>query len=400
VEGLTVWNTRGTGLFIPYTNQTTLRNVTALGNLNSPVGRGIGRNDVTRNIIYDNLRVEGWRVGVAVPVNGTSVIQDGTYNNVRSLEITTAMSRTRTVQINGNIQFGTLSVAALKGETQYDIYLQSNFNPTNRDVTRVFNRDVILLGTITYNGKQLYYLEQAADFVPFKPGEAPDYVPPELLGKTNQQLWDAYGLAVGGIVAPANVSTDPRIRALIGDPSTYLPDLTLLSRKYTNQLNEYQLIYRVGEGPRIIDPTRVNLREGWNLITRQIGGYNRTFLVYGDITAPTFTVDPKLLLSINPLDLKTGFVVRGTVCDDSTGCRAFKQRFIDLDRLPLQTRADGSQYLVISFSVRDLAGNSTPVAIEVTVDPNAPREQDQGFRDLPPRSVSITLIFLLGFADD
>jgi hypothetical protein len=401
VENLTVWNTRsGTGMFTPYTNQMTIKNSTILGNVNRPGGTGIGRNDVTRNMVYDNLRIEGWRTGIAVPVNGTNTIQNGTFNNVRAIEITTANSRSRVVNINGDIKFGTLSPLALKGETQYDIFLRSNFNPMERDITRLFNPDVIRLGTVNYNGKQLYYLEQAADFVPFKVGEAAEYVPAEFLGKTNQQLWDQYGLAIGGIVAPANATTDPRIRGLIGDPATYLPDLYLTSRKYTNQLNGYVLTYKDATGTRFTDPTPVNLREGWNLITRNLGGHARTFLVFGDVTGPTFTLDPNLSMKINPLDLKEGFTVRGTVSDNSTGTDGFYLHFANLDQLPLQTRPDGSLFVVLRFTIRDRAGNLTDVALELTVDPMAPRLRDIGFVDLPERSVSVTLVALLGFKDD
>ena len=121
---------------------------------------------------------------------------------------------------------------------------KADFDPKDRDITKLFNPDVIRLGTVMHNGKQLYYFEQAANYVPFKSGEAASYVPAELLDKTNQQLMDQYGLSIGGIVAPANATTDPKIRALIGDPSTYLPDLVLRSRKYTNALSGYQLVYQ------------------------------------------------------------------------------------------------------------------------------------------------------------
>ena len=69
-------------MFIPYTNQTTLKNIALLGNLARPAGTGVGRNDVTRNIIFDNVRAGGLSVGVRVPVQGNNVVQDGYFNNV------------------------------------------------------------------------------------------------------------------------------------------------------------------------------------------------------------------------------------------------------------------------------------------------------------------------------
>ena len=109
----------------PYTNLTTLKNVTVTGNVNSPERHGIGRNDVTRNIIYDHVHAEGWETGIDVPVNGINEIDGGFFNDVKGLLISTANSRSRVVNINGNTdatgnldptqpQFGTLSATALK----------------------------------------------------------------------------------------------------------------------------------------------------------------------------------------------------------------------------------------------------------------------------------------------
>ena len=399
VEGLKVWSVgSGTSVFIPYTNNTTFKDVSLVGNLARPVGTGIGRNDVTSNIVFDTVRAEGFAVGVRVPVNGITTIQGGFFRNVRNIEVTTAMSKSRVVAINGVGQFGVLGAAALNGRTQHDIFMQANFNPKELDLSRLFNPDVILLGTVNYNGKQLYYLEQAAGFVPFKSGSAAAYVPAELLDKTNQQLFDQYGLALGGVVAPATATTDSRIQGLIGDPAAYQESLVLRSRKYTNQLAGYRLVYSREDGTQVRDQQPVDLREGWNLIVRPIGGRTRTFLVFGDVTGPSFTLNSGIQLVINPLDLKSGFVVRGTVRDNSTGSKTFQQRFTDLNQV-VQTRPDGSQFAVIRFRIRDMAGNVTDVSLTLSVDPRAPRQNDIGYVDLPGRPVSATLLVLLQLED-
>ena len=95
----------------------------------------------------------------------------------------------------------------------------------------------------------MYYKQQAADFKPFDStaadGVAP-YVPAALVDQTNQQLFDKYGLAIGGIVAPAGATaSNPRIDALVGPHATYLPDLQLLSKKYVNEdVGPYLLSYK------------------------------------------------------------------------------------------------------------------------------------------------------------
>ena len=48
IDGFTTFgNNSGRGIFSPYTNLTTWKNVTVIGNVSSPSGTGIGRNDVT-----------------------------------------------------------------------------------------------------------------------------------------------------------------------------------------------------------------------------------------------------------------------------------------------------------------------------------------------------------------
>ena len=56
----------------------------------SPSGTAIGRNDVTRNMIYDHVHAEGWETGIDVPVNGVNEIDGGYFNDVKGLLISTA----------------------------------------------------------------------------------------------------------------------------------------------------------------------------------------------------------------------------------------------------------------------------------------------------------------------
>ena len=251
IEDFTTFNnSSGRGMFTPYTAFTTLKNVSSTGNVNSPGGTGFAINDVTRDIVYDHVYAVGWETGIDVPVNGVNVINGGFFNDLKGLQISTAQSRTRAVNIYGNTdaqgnldpshpQFGTLSTTALKGRTQFDIALNSNFDPSQNDVTRLFNQDIIRMGTVTLNNQQLYYKQQAADFKPFDStasGGVPSFVPAALVDQTNQQLFDKYGLAVGGIVAPIDAeASNPRIDALIGSPTAPQADLQLVSKKYVNQ---------------------------------------------------------------------------------------------------------------------------------------------------------------------
>ena len=61
--------------------------------------------------------------------------------------------------------------------------------------------------------RRLYFNEQAASFVPF-PAEGM-FIPPDYVGKTNEQLFTAFGVALGGEIAPADAVTVPGIVGLL-----------------------------------------------------------------------------------------------------------------------------------------------------------------------------------------
>src|SRR5262245_19728093 len=82
IVGLDVANTRGTGMFDPYTNLTTVKDTLLVGNPNSPGGTGMGRNDVTANFTYDNVTIRGFGLGIAIPVNGIDIVTCGTFHNI------------------------------------------------------------------------------------------------------------------------------------------------------------------------------------------------------------------------------------------------------------------------------------------------------------------------------
>jgi hypothetical protein len=426
IEDFTTFgNSSGKGIFTPYTNFTTLRDVTITGNVNSPRGTAIARNDVTRNIIYDRVHAEGWEVGIDLPVNGINEVNGGYFNDIKGLLITTANSRSRQVNINGNTdaagnlnaadpQFDTLSTQALNGRRQYDIALSSNFNPKENDITRLFNPDVIQMGTVTVNDQQLYYKQQAADFKPFDSTAADGvaaYVPAELVDLTNQEMFDKYGLAIGGIVAPASASaSNPRIDGLIGEHADYLAELQLLSRKYVNgDAGPYLLGYKYYDPSNakanrsgyvtVKETVPTPLVNGWNLVTREILGETRTLLIYGDNIKPTFVVDPNLNTLINVADINNGstFVIQGTVVDNSFGSRHFyKEIKLDDPKFvsAVQTDATGS-FVILTFTIKDSAGNATVVQMRLNVSFDAILIKDIGRKNLPTIQPSTTLEALL-----
>lgn len=397
IDDFTAWNV-GRGMFNPYTGRTTIRNATLIGNVDRPNGTAFGRNNVTNQMTYQDVYAEGWNVGIDVPVNRTTVIQNGYFEAVQAIRISTAHDTLREVDILGDPEFAALTDSQLRGRSQFDIFMNGEISMKNRDVETYFTPDIVRLGTVRFNNHQVYYHKQAANFVPFPAETAPDWMPSELIGKTNTELWTQFGIAPGGTIAPEDAAEVDRVNGLVGSRSEYQMPLQLRSAKYTNQLAGYELRYIDENGELIVDAATVDLREGWNLLTRMVNGQTRTFFVFGDVTAPEFRLtmsDDEL--RVNPLGLRHGFVVHGRIFDDSIGDMMFRRRFNDLAERPILTADDGTQTIELAFTINDPAGNTLDVVVVITLDPDAPLVPGTRQRDLPPRAVPTTLAELIEY---
>ncbi len=398
IDNFTSWNT-DRGMFNPYTGHTTIRNARVLGH-SGFWGTGFDRNNVTNNMTYENVRADGWEVGISVPVNRATVIRDGVFHNVRDIEVNTTEDTTRTVDIVGDPQFTSLTAQQLGDREKFDIYLDGEIELKNRDLETYFSPDIVRLGTVKFNNHQVYFDKQAASYIAFPASDTATltWLPPEIVGQTNQQLWDAFGLAPGGAIAPADAVHVAGINGLVGSRTTYLPTLELRSDKYTNQPNNYTLSYENARGDEIAEQSKSPIREGWNLLTRQVDGNKRTFFVYGDTKAPEFILNTdRTDLRVNPQGLQFGIVIYGTVRDDSFGEMHFRREFKDLQTRPILTDSLGKKYINLTFNIHDLAGNTTSVSLKVYLDPTVPIVPGTGQRDLPPRDVPRTLAELLAY---
>ncbi len=192
------WNNT-VGVDLGYTQHTVLRNLTVIHvpQATEPV-HGLRMNPVTTDIVYDNLTVSGYRIGIQLPTRGNSVVNGGQFNNVTDIYIKTSGGR--------NALITGFSVAP-----RISMIVDTSLTGTN--VARYFGQDIVTLNFGPFANKRLYYTQQAANAVPFPSpisGLLPQYV-----GLTNQQLWNQYGVAFGGAVAPAGSYMIPQIVGLI-----------------------------------------------------------------------------------------------------------------------------------------------------------------------------------------
>jgi hypothetical protein len=294
IEDCTVWGTR-IGVRILYSDNIRLRNLRLIGNgKDAQVGVSQG-SEAIGGTVYDNLHVEGWGAGIAVSdiVAKSQVIRGGYYDNRVNIALALAYTREgsgRVDEIKGPIRFGPSAERDIALAVNYDAFY-------SRDPNVLFAPNAVRLDTPAYPDRQLYYPEQGADHVPlqavatgkFRPA-ATGHVPQELIGKTNRELWEKYGLAIAGAVAPADARTDPKIDGLIGGPATYLPALTL-HNVYSPKLEGYRpTCTEPGQVKKsVLEASPVDLRPGWNLLTQKVNDQVRSFLVFGGAARPGYS---------------------------------------------------------------------------------------------------------------
>ena len=200
IENSKFWNNE-TGITLPYTENTTIRNVTILNATTLPPhSEGINGNIATKNNIFENLRVAGYFVGIVPARKGSTVINGGSWNNTHDVLIYTAAVEDRKVVITG-----------VPASTKVTTVLETNgWGPP---ATTFFVKDTIILNYGPFVNQQLFFNEQKANYIPFPTVRAD--MPLQYIGLTNQQLWDRFGVALGGGIATSNAVTVPGIIGLV-----------------------------------------------------------------------------------------------------------------------------------------------------------------------------------------
>jgi len=448
IEDFEVFATAGNAIFTPYTSLNTLKNVTVRDPVDwagvkiAPKYTGFERNDKTADFIYDHVSAAGFAVGISAPVVGVNKIVGGTFNNLQNILVSTTNSDTRVLNIidggpNDPIHFVDSLKVLVNGQLvavkQFDIYLQANWQPLFNDITLNFARDIIKIGLVSVNGQQVYFKEQASNYVPYPdaswiaahPGvmhgpTAAAWVPAALRNLTNQQLWDTYRLAIGGAVAPASAVPHPLVNGLVGPAMQYTPPTYLFSPKwFDTRKGPYFLTYSYwdpsknqGKGANVYksETTPTPLVGGWNVITRHFsytdGNGNVvtqpvSVLVYNEIQDPTFVqANPGTVLNLADVNNGATFNLVGWIAASygqvhfTATVKLNDAKYVSA----LKTRADGSQYVTISFTIQNFAGTVTKISIDFDVTTTAALIKDIGQQYLPYVDLSTTLKKLLGLA--
>eukprot|EP01090_Pellita_catalonica_P003475 TRINITY_DN13146_c0_g1_i1.p1 TRINITY_DN13146_c0_g1~~TRINITY_DN13146_c0_g1_i1.p1 ORF type:complete len:488 (-),score=84.08 TRINITY_DN13146_c0_g1_i1:40-1347(-) len=242
IKDFTIWHHYGMGFYGYPANRITFQNVKIRGDrgvlanrYENPVGIHNGDYMVSNLRVLDS-DIQSMRLGVEAPVfmncrscdtttNGYTIVRDSFLRNWVNVHYQTSWS------VNGadglphkrmvveNVVFGTVPVTCGNGcGAQYDVKLVYSGTGSGRNVV-VLDEMVV----IDYNGTsgdtfQVYYREQVSEFVVPQTGPSendpsgrPIVGSPDA-GKTNQENWNEYGLAIAGGITPCtDDSTRPSI---------------------------------------------------------------------------------------------------------------------------------------------------------------------------------------------
>ena len=205
VEDSTFWNNK-TGMLLIYGEHLILRNNTITTAASQPQLIGIQAGSTeSADIVFDHLNISGYTTGINMPRRGYSAVIGGTFNNAYDLVFFTAGEYDRYALV-------TDQSPQLRIKTEYDVTPLVVYPATTFLV-----KDVITLNYGPFVNQRLYGLMQLPTSVPFPVPRAD--LPAAYVGLTNQQLWNQFGVALGGEIAPSNYTMAPSIIGLIGPPA-------------------------------------------------------------------------------------------------------------------------------------------------------------------------------------
>ncbi len=195
IENSKFWN-NSTGVLVDYVEHAVLRNLIVTRAQNNEYTAGVAQSGITGHIIYENLAVSGYYQGLQLPRWGNNIVRGGNYYyNTLGITLWSAIFYDRTILFTGFT-------------SPPPITLLEDLNPIlYTTVDTYFVNDSLVLNFGPYVNREFFFAGHKASTVPF-PTARPD-VPAQYVGLTNQQLWQFYGVALGGKVVPDQAAPLP-----------------------------------------------------------------------------------------------------------------------------------------------------------------------------------------------
>lgn len=226
IEDTIIWHTHRSGIKAYHVNFVNFIDTTIIGDTSvfdqydpsrGPVGLDF-RDYESDNITVIGAHIEGMKVGIyspeqdggALSVDHATVIKNSYLRNYLNIAVRSALyvheqpnqQRGKGLEIR-NVVFDSLNIDPLSDVPQeYNIYMEY-VEGSSRSVVSVDWVKVYDYNGVPGDNFQIYYNEQHADFVPGVTGTYGRFFGSPEEGLTNQQLWDEYGIAVAGALAPS-----------------------------------------------------------------------------------------------------------------------------------------------------------------------------------------------------
>ncbi len=356
VEQCSFWDTRENAIFWPYTSNTTVRDTKMLHDSHDVVGAvGILGNQGTTGVTLQRVTLAGFQFGIWCPSVGKTKISESHFDNQFNIRLGTALSAGRVTVLEDNT-FGGLLAKPIKHRVDYELLpLDYSFRG---DISVVFEHDEIRLRDGQFANQTLYFPGQHPDAIPFN-----NPTVPQLNGKTAQKIWDSFGLAIGGRLAPSTARQHPQVLGWVGPiPSLEAIDPSSKTRHAGAATRDQNL--------NLVSFVREGEVTGWRLekhASDQTDGV--TLLTYVDKQPPEFKLDSRIKLEIHPDDVKHGFMICGVLCDKIGGVETYAN--IIQNKKNLTVDEDG--YVTISHDFVDAVGNKTPQQFRLKVTDQAVR---------------------------
>jgi len=365
VAGCQFWDTPAGGIEMPYTLHTLVRDTVVQGR---PENRylvfGIRVNTSTRFLTLERVTISGFHIGFEVPVRGHTLVADSRFDNNVNLRVTSPVQPgRRTVLQNNSFTHGKT------GDIDYE--LADPDCKFNGDLSLLFDCDALLVADPRFPGQTVYFAQQRPDAVPFR-----DIPVEQLRGKSARQLWDEYGLAIAGSLAPAKATKQAGVRGLVG-PVTDELHRAIEETAAITFADDTARMHETG-GEYTIDQNLDRVRfvkgkpgepSGWRFDTQMENGRRRTKLVYVDSTPPHFDLSPCVKLEIHPDDVKHGIEICGILHDEVGGTPTIKNMLKEFKDL----KVDPDGYVTVNYTCSDSVGNAAEHTYRFKVTEDAPR---------------------------
>ena len=222
IVGLLAWNNEGMPtrnydakelLSWWYPDRISIENLTLIGNIYNPQNvRGVGTQTKLRKTILKDIKIEGLKVGVMVPIyNGTNIIENAYLNNIINMLYQSGQTnRGANTKIIGDIEYGELPGDVNQTKLKFELKV--------RDVSwknywdRQFIKSNIIYAPTGEVPMKLYLTrEQSADYII-------EIGPENKKGKTNAELIEEGYKPVGGELLPENAVPMPGMENVSGVP--------------------------------------------------------------------------------------------------------------------------------------------------------------------------------------